>query len=279
MAISEKVELLGKGLYAELGIPDVLTVTSIPTVSELDYVSSEDFNKTMIEKILPQAVEEKIDFYNLLEIDYYWLLRCLRIINYGPYITTNAIYCDRCGRQFGEFRADLQTIGCKPIPEGFKNEIKISKDEFIEFNKDVVFKLFTIREALNAEKDEQFKDRRSGKLNRDFARMCYSIKSIGTDTGLTPVEIRLKLESQLTSPDYIILKDIMEELRDYGLRAGGSVTCPKCGNKDATFIALVDDRYFRPTLGDLRAWKADRARRQDENTAGNKTKNVREHNR
>ena len=35
--------------------------------------------------------------------------------------------------------------------------------------------------------------------------------------------------------------------------------CPKCKSKNASFIALVDDRFFRPTMGDLRAWKADRA--------------------
>ena len=34
MAISEKIELLGKGLYN--GIPDELTLTSIPTASELE---------------------------------------------------------------------------------------------------------------------------------------------------------------------------------------------------------------------------------------------------
>ena len=34
MAISEKITLLGKGLYKD--IPDVLTLKAIPTASELD---------------------------------------------------------------------------------------------------------------------------------------------------------------------------------------------------------------------------------------------------
>ena len=93
--MSEKIELLGKGLYTD--IPDELTLTSIPTASELDYVGSEDFEATMLDKILPQAVEEKINFRNLLEIDFQWLCRCLRILNYGPYYTTNAILCSDCG--------------------------------------------------------------------------------------------------------------------------------------------------------------------------------------
>lgn len=31
----------------------------MPTISELDYVGSEDFEATMLDKILPSAVEEK----------------------------------------------------------------------------------------------------------------------------------------------------------------------------------------------------------------------------
>ena len=38
--LSEQIELLGKGLYSasKSNIPDVLTIKSIPTVTELDYV-------------------------------------------------------------------------------------------------------------------------------------------------------------------------------------------------------------------------------------------------
>ena len=90
MAISEKIQLLGKGLYKD--IPDELTLKSIPTGSELDYVGSEDFDETMLTKILPQCIEEKINPKELLEIDYQWVLRCLRFINYGPYVNVGAIF-------------------------------------------------------------------------------------------------------------------------------------------------------------------------------------------
>ena len=97
MAISETIELLGKGCYKN-NIPDTITLTSIPTASELDYVGSEDFEQVMLDNILPKAVKEDIPFRELLEIDFQWICRCLRILNYGPYHTTNAILCDQCGQ-------------------------------------------------------------------------------------------------------------------------------------------------------------------------------------
>ena len=259
--ISEKIQLLGKGLYTD--IPDELTLTSIPTASELDYVGSEDFEATMLDKILPQAVAEKVNFRNLLEIDFQWICRCLRLLNYGPYHTTNAIFCSECNKtSYGEYRVDLRTIGCKELPEGFVNEIKVPKDSFLDFEGDIILKLPTIQETMNAYKDKAFINEK-GRVNRELARMCYMIKSIKGKKNLTPIEIKMMIQKELTSADYIILKDEISNLTDYGLRAGGSTTCPKCNSHDAAFIALVDDRFLRPTLGDLRQWKHDRSSRED----------------
>lgn len=276
MAISEQIELLGKGLYADKGIPNVLTIEAIPTISELEYVSAEDFDKTMIEKILPSAIKEKVNFYDLLEIDYQWVLRCLRIINYGPYHTTNALFCENCGRIYGEYRVNLNAVECKPLPEGFKNDIVIKKNEFIDYNGDIRIKMLTIREALMAEKDTAFQ-RTDGGINRALSRICYMIREMDGDPNLSPLDIKLKINKEMSSPDYMILKDVVAQLTNYGVRAGGTTKCPKCGG-EATFIALVDDRYFRPTLDDLRRWKADRSQQRDENSAGNQTKDVRKHN-
>jgi len=269
MAISEKIELLGKGLYED--IPDVLTLSSIPTASELDYVGSEDFDQTMLENILPKAVKEKIDFKQLLEIDYQWICRCLRILNYGPYHTTNAIYCGEC-RQVsnGEFTVNLNTIECKMLPEGFINDIVIKKDEFLDFKGDVHIKLPTIQKMLNSYKDKAFKTA-NGDQNRELARICYMISSIKGKSALTPVEIKFVIQNEMSPADYIILKNKVAELTDYGLRAGGSAQCPKCGNKDAAFIALVDDKFFRPTLGDLREWRNHRSKGKDEDVSGSAT--------
>lgn len=261
MAISEKIELLGKGLYTD--IPDTLTLTSIPTASELDYVGGEDFNKTMLETILPQAVEEHIDFKQLLEIDYQWICRCLRILNYGPYFTTNAVFCSDCNKvSYGEYRVNLETVECKPLPEGFVNDILIKKEEFIQFNDDVHIKLPTIQRMLNAEKDKAFQ-KADGSSNLELARICYMITSVGGKSTLTPVEIKMLIQKEFSPADYIILKQTVQDLSDYGLRIGGTTQCPKCGSTSAAFMALTDDKFFRPTLGDLREWKNARNSRKD----------------
>lgn len=271
-AISEKVELLGKGCYTD--IPDVLTIKSLPTVSELDYASGEDFDLTMLDKILPQAVEEKINFYDLLDIDYQWLLRCLRILNFGPYHTTNSIYCDKCNKtSYGEYSVDLRSISCIPLPDGFKNEVRISKDSFIDFKGDVTFRLPTIQQVMNCYKDKVFQ-MSNGKINRQLARMCYMITSLKGDKELTPVEIKLIIDKEFSPADYILLRDSINSLSDYGLRAGGTAQCPNCGNKEAAFIALVDDRYFRPSVGDLRRWRDSRNTRSDKDVSRNPPKAV-----
>lgn len=256
MAISEKIELLGKGLYTD--IPDTLTLKAIPTASELDYVGGEDFQATMLDVIFPKAIEEKINFRQLFEMDFQWICRCLRILNYGPYYTTNAIYCPNCGRvAHGEYQVDLRSIEVKQIPADFKNSIVISKDEFIDFDGDIVLHLPTIQEMMMAAKDQLFADK-NGDVNYNLARLCYLISSIKGNSKMSPTEIKFVIQNQLSSADFIVLKNRAFELTDYGLRAGGTTVCPKCKGKDAAFAALVDDRFFRPTLGNLRAWKADR---------------------
>lgn len=271
--LSEKIELLGKGLYKD--IPSELTLTSIPTISELDYVGSEDFEATMLDKILPEAVEEEgINFRDLLEIDFAWLCRCLRILNYGPYHTTNAIFCNNCKKtHYGEYQVDLRAIECKALPEGFKNELKIPKESFLDFDGDITVKLLTIQETINAYKDTAFAGP-DGEVNKELARICYMISSIKGNSNLTPVEVKMMIQNQLSAADFIVLKDNVSTLTDYGLRAGGSTPCPKCGNRDAAFIALVDDRFFRPSVGNLRTWKNDRSARKDEDAAGSKTATV-----
>ena len=257
MAISEKIELLGKGLYGN-EIPDILTLKSIPTGSELDYVGGEDFVATMLDTIFPKAIEEKCDFRKLLEIDFHWICRALRILNYGPYYTTNAIFCKECDAvSRGEYQVDLRSVEVKTLPAGFDNCIKISKDEFLDFDGDIVLKLPTIQDVINANADKLFVYA-NGERNNELARLCYMVKSFKGESQLTPADAKFKVQNNLSDADFKILKQVVSDLTDYGLRAGGTTVCPKCGSGEAAFIALVDDRFFRPTLGDLRAWKADR---------------------
>ena len=256
MAISEKIELLGKGLYKD--IPDVLTLKAIPTASELDYVGGEDFQATMLDSIFPKAIEEQVNFRQLLEIDFQWICRCLRILNYGPYFTTNTIYCPTCGQATsGEYQVDLRTVDVKTLPEGFKNEIVIPKEDFVDFDGDIVLHLPTIQDVMNAGKDPLFVDK-NGDTNKSLSGLCYMITSIGGKNKLSSTDIKFMIQNKLSSADFFVLKNRAKELTDYGLRAGGKTVCPKCHSKDAYYIALVDDRFFRPTMGDLRAWKLDR---------------------
>ena len=276
MAISEKIQLLGKDVYK--GIPNELTLTAIPTASELDYVGAEDFDEVMLTKILPKCIEEDIDPKDLLEIDYLWVLRCLRFINYGPYTKVGLIVCQDCREiSRGEYKVNLETVDVKPLPEGFVNSITISKDEFIDFNKDITFQLPTIREVQNARKDQQFKDA-FGNTNEAFARLCYMIKSIG---GLpcSPIDVRMELQKNLSSADYLILKGRATELEDYGLRAYGSIVCPKCGSHEAVFRIFINESFFRPDLESLREWKNSRDRREAEELSRTKTGSMRQNTR
>jgi len=269
--MAEKIELLGKDVYTD--IPKELTLKAFPTVSELDYVGAEDFEKTMLDIIFPQCIEEKINFHKLLEIDFQWICRGLRFLNYGPYHTVSAIICNKCGTVRGEWPVDLRTISCKPLPEKFNGDIIISKDEFIDYKKDVHLHLLTIQEALDARKDKLFK-RPNGTSNTRYARICYSISSMGNIKDITPVSAKHEIETEMSAADFKILEQVVSDLTDYGLRGGGKCQCPSCKSTEAAFIALPDDRFFRPTVGDIRKGRANRSVRGDENPSGDSSKAV-----
>lgn len=260
LMLSEKVELLGKGLYTESKIPDVLTIKSIPTVTELEYVGSEDFDKVMLDSVLPAAIEEKINPRDLLEIDYYWICRCLRFLNYGPYYTASAIFCTDCHQvsRDGQYQVDLRTIPCNPLPKGFKNKIVIEPEQFIDYNKRITLSLQTIQTMLNCDKDKVFK-KSDGRMNQELARLCYMVTSIGENTNVNPIDVMYQIEHEMSAADYVILKSLAQEYTNYGLVTGGTTVCPKCHSQEATFIAMIDDRFFRPTLGDIRQWKQSRS--------------------
>ena len=269
--MSEKIELLGKGVYSD--IPNELTLKAFPTVTELDYVGSEDFEKTMLDVILPQCIEESINPHKLLEIDFQWICRGLRFLNYGPYFTTNAIICDKCGIVRQECQVDLRVVDCKPLPENFVNDIVIKKDEFVDYKQDVHLHLLTIQESLDCRRDKLFA-KKDGNINTDYARICYSISSMGTQKDITPVSAKVEIESKMSSADYKILVAMVNELTDYGLRGGGKCRCPRCNSDSAAFVALPDDRFFRPTVGDIKQGRNDRNLGRMAFSAGDKTETV-----
>lgn len=272
--LSEKIELLGKGLYADKNIPDTLTLKSIPTATELDYVGAEDFNHTMLTKVLPKSIEEDIPFGELLAIDYYWICRGLRMLSYGPYYTTNAIFCADC-RDItrGETIVDLRTVGCNVLPKGFNNNVIIDSSEFIQYDKTLTIRLLTINESIMKDQDKMF-EFADGTMNRNLSTVCYAVKEINGKF-VTPLDVKSEIEKNMISADYSMLKDLVHDKLNYGLQSGGRTTCPKCGSSNGAFMALIDDRFFRPTLGDLRTWKADlNSRRETEDVSGDTTVSI-----
>lgn len=269
--MSEKIELLGKNCYTD--IPSELTLKAFPTVTELDYVGSEDFEKTMLDVILPKCIEEKINPHKLLQIDFQWICRCLRFLNYGPYFTTNAVLCNKCGVVRQEYQVDLRTIETIPLPDNFVNDIVISKQEFVDYNYDVHLHLLTIQEAIDMKKDKLF-NRPDGTSNLDYARVCYSITSMGNEKNMSPLTAKVEIESKMSAADFKILVATVNKLTDYGLRGGGRCVCPRCHSDEAAYIALPDDRYFRPTVGDIRKGRNCRNIRGVEDVSGNTTEAV-----
>lgn len=254
--LSESVQLIGKGLYKT--IPDEIKINAIPTASELEYVGSEDFDSTMIKSIFPQVVEDSgsMDFNELLEIDYDWICRCLRMKSYGPYFTTNRIYCPDCNDvHHGEYQVDLRMVGVNVLPDDFVNQIVIKSEEFIDVKDDFVLHLLTVREQMAMSKDKLF-ERKDGSRNVMLARICYMTKQIGQKKNLTPVDVRSYINKNFSAADYEILKDLVTKSDNYGLQFMGSVTCPKCGSKNAYFVAFQQDKFFRPSVGDIRAYQS-----------------------
>ena len=127
-------------------------------------------------------------------------------------------------------------------------------------------KLLTIQEVINARNDTAFV-RVDGKADTNYARLCYSIKSIKNNTNMTPMDARTYIQKNFSAADYQILRQRFHDVANYGLRGAGAITCPKCKKEEATFIALQDERFFRPLVDDLRRWKADRTERKTDKSA------------
>ena len=256
--LSESVQLLaGEGFYKTIPT-GIVKINAVPTASELEYVSSEDFDSTMVRSILPQVVENgsDIDFTELLVIDYDWLCRCLRMKSYGPFFTTDRIICPDCNKVHrGGYKVDLRNVGINVLPDNFVNSMTVSSDEFIDVKDDFVVKLLTVKDLLAMLKDNAF-NRSNGKKSLTLERICYMTKQIGTNQNLTPLDVRSYIRKNVSSADYEILKSCVNDVDNYGLHAMGSVKCPVCGSIEAYFVAMQQDKFFRPAVGDVREFKS-----------------------
>ena len=240
MAISERIQLLSR--YDD--IPPEITISCILTEDELRYVGDESYIDLMLDVIFPKVVAEQIDFHSLLEVDFHWICRCLRILSFGANHTTNSIFCDSChNTSYGEYKVNLNTVGCIPLPEDAPEQFMIRSADFIDFTDNVFFNLMTINDLRRMSKDPLFV-MSDGKVDLIVGRLCYMITGFGTDINLTPIQVKHIIRDRLSSADYYMLKSCINEMADFGLRSHGIAQCPKCGSREAVFIALPDDRYY-----------------------------------
>lgn len=136
----------------------------MPTATELEYVGAEDFDKAMVNDVLPKVVDdsEGMDFSELYDFDYDWLCRCLRLKSYGPYFTTNRIFCPDCNDVHrGEYQVDLRSVPITPMPKGFVNDLTVDAEEFIDCKDRISFKLLTVKDKMHIDQDTMF-DRSDG---------------------------------------------------------------------------------------------------------------------
>lgn len=254
--LSEKVVLIAQNAYKT--IPNEIQINAVPTATELEYVGAEDFDRTMVNDVLPKVVEdsEGMDFSELYDFDYDWICRCLRMKSYGPFFTTNRIFCPNCGEvNKGEYKVDLRSVGVNVLPDGFVNKLVVDSDEFIDCKDSFTFKLLTIQDKMHIAQDTLF-DRADGTKNVALARICYKVKAIGSQKDLTPVDVRQYILNKMSAADYEILKDSIAKQSNYGLLAMGNTACPVCGSNDAYFIAMQQDKFFRPSVGDIKEFKS-----------------------
>lgn len=242
MGISERVELLST--YTD--IPHVLTLSAMSTELELELVSNEDYNATMLDIIFPKLVQGDINFRHLLEIDYQWLCRCLRILSYGSEVTIRSIICDECGSTSqGEYKIDIRLVECKPLPQGFVNNFIIQPESFLDESIGYVsFHLPTVDEYTKITDSLREFD-----SNPMFSRICHVIDSIGNVRFDSPEAVKLFIQDNISAADYQVLCSTVMRMSDYGLKSYGDIVCPKCKKPGAKFLALADDIYF------IRPWE------------------------
>lgn len=241
----------------DVGIPEVLTISGYTTGQEQLRLSSEGFHNVMINEILPKVIEPKIPIKELYEIDYYLILRRLRLATWGPFFTIGSYFCSDCldetgskGKLYKENKQiRLDTIEVIAPKDGKEVPIthEISRDELIFTDVDVTLGLNKCKHLLEIEK-RKFPDHLKAMLP-----LAYAIRGV---TGQQFIDIKevLKWLEDLPPADFKIIHDEYVQFISYGLSSKGTLECPYCGGK-AWFFVPVNDYYFRPTREDLKEWK------------------------
>lgn len=254
--VNEEHRLLCK-YSPKLAMPETITVSAYTTEMEQLRLSSENFHQVMIKHILPAIIYPKIPVEELYELDYYLILRRARLATWGPMFTAASYYCPHCKGESGlpgklyhkKMQVRLDNVGVQLPDDGadIPTEARISRDELIFTEADVVFSMNKCKDLLLIEKTK-VPDAKASLLG-----MAASLRSV---TGEEFVDIREAVDwlANIPAADFKLLQEAYQKSFAYGLSTRGEVKCPVCGNS-AWFFAPVNDYYFRPTREDLQEWK------------------------
>ena len=241
----------------QLHMPETITVSAYTTELEQLRLSSESFHKVMIEQILPKIITPQIPIKELYELDYYLILRRARLATWGPYFTVASTYCPHCQATDGtrgvlhksKTQVRLDTVGVL-LPDAGQDiplECKISHDEFLFTDADVVFSANKCKDLLLIERTK------IADSKRPLLGLAASLRSV---TGEQFIDISEAVDwlAALPAADFQLLHEAYQKSFAYGLSSKGEVKCSVCG-QNAMFFAPINDYYFRPTTNDLQAWK------------------------
>lgn len=242
--------------YADVGIPKTVTLSSYTSRMEKLRLSSDNLHQAMINHILPQVIEPKIDVKKLYEPDYYLLLRHLRILTWGPFWTAQSWVCTSCmsdtgvsGKLYKEPRQiNLNTVGVLRPDKGeeLKKSIIIKPEEFMVIDAEVKL-------HLNRCQDVLFYFANVNKGDEDFRPLAAAISSV-SDTDFVDVSEAAEWLGNLPAIDEEVIETKYREEFNAGLANKVEFTCPHCGGKAWAFVP-INDYYFRPTKEDLQEWK------------------------
>lgn len=241
----------------KVGIPEVITISSYTTGMEQLRLSSEAFHNVMIKDILPKVIEPKIPVEELYEVDYYLILRRLRLATWGPAFTVGSYYCRDCRDDTGapgvlyREKRQVRLDKVKVIEPEKGNEVPLSfevkADDLLFSDFDITFGMNKCKHLLEIERRE-FPDHLKALLP-----MAYSIRKVTGHDFIDIKEVLQFLES-IPPADFKLLHEQYVESFSYGLSSKGDLVCPHCGGR-AWFFAPINDYYFRPTREDLQEWK------------------------
>ena len=245
-------------LYDYAGvIPQTVTISSYTTAHEQLRLSSDNLTKVMIEHILPECIDPKINIKELYEPDYWLLLRHLRMVTWGPFYTPGHYVCPECENENGgkgriEKWNGMINLADMAIarPDNDKELVTtktITHDQFIFLDADVTVHINKCKDLLLVE------NTKVPESQKKLLPLAASISSV-EKTDFVAIEEVVNWLASLMPADFEVLSDEYAKAFQFGLSNKCNLKCPKCGGAAWSYVS-VNDNYFRPTRENLTEWK------------------------